>query len=111
MKKLLILIILILIILPFTHKAPTPYSGTYDYTGSGNLTLELKTNNSFILRDAFGKNSDSYSGSYIVDNNNIKLKFHDNSYEQFFQELSSGYVEGSEITFKSTNNNLIFMKR
>lgn len=111
MKKLIIPIVLLLIILPFAHKAPTPYSGTYDCTGSGNLTLELKTNNSFVLRDSFGKNSDSFSGYYTVHNNYIKLKYNDTSYGQFFQDLSSGYVEGSEITFKSANNSLVFMKQ
>jgi hypothetical protein len=111
MKKLIIPIVLLLIILSFAHKAPTPYSGIYDYIGSGNLTLELKTNSSFILRDSFGKNSDSFSGSYTVYSNNIKLKFDDTSYGQFFQDLSSGYVEGSKITFKSANNTLVFMKQ
>ena len=112
-KKLCITLFIITIlsaILLFT-KPSTPYSGKY-YENSTNLELVLNPDNSFDYNITIYRNSIDIKGKYKIINNHINLFANDKSNDFYIDNISSGTVTGTVITFKQAKNetSIIFTK-
>jgi hypothetical protein len=107
-KKLFILltIVAIIFIFFFFHKPGTPYSGTY-YTKNTDVELVLNSDNSFDFYIANDKRDIAINGTYIINNNHIKLISNGKSDMFFIKDISYGIITGSVITFKDDKNNAI----
>ena len=100
--KLYIIVFVIAIFLLF----PTPktfYSGTY-YAGNTNEELVLHPDNSFVIRITRYQNSTTINGKYVILNNHIKLLSNYKKDTFLINNISSGEVTGSSITFKQDKN-------
>jgi hypothetical protein len=78
-----------------------PYSGKYVYIRNTGLYLCLSNDYTFSLIETMGKFADISYGKYIVDNNNIQLKFNKANVFNSSNEPISGEVRGSRIVFKN----------
>ena len=106
----IVFIIAIFYILLFP-KPQTLYSGKY-YAGSTNEELVLNSDNSFDIYISNYKNSITIRGKYQISNNHIELLANDKNDKFFIDNISSGEITGSVITFKQANNgsSIIFTK-
>lgn len=111
MKNKLYIIVFIIALTLLFAKSNTPYSGTY-YSGSTNDGLVLNSDNSFEICVSNYKNSITISGKYQILNNHIELLPNDKTYMFLVNNISSGEIKGSIITFKQSKNgsSLIFTK-
>jgi len=101
-NKLYVVVFIIGMILLFP-KPQTPYSGTY-YAGSANTELVLNSDNSFDFYITSYKNSITISGKYRISNNHIDLLANDKNDTFFINDVISGEIAGSLITFKQAKN-------
>ena len=101
MRKLLYIVALIIFIIIFP-KPQTPYSGDY-YAKGIDENLVLHPNNSFDINIISYKNSVTISGNYKIINNHIQLLPKDKNEAAYFDNISSGEITGSVITFKQSN--------
>ena len=99
----LFIVTLLAIILLFP-KPQTFYSGKY-YAGSTNEELVLNSDNSFDIYITNYRNSISISGKYRISNNHIELVANNKNDKFYIDNISSGEVTGSVITFKQAKNN------
>ena len=99
----LIAIIAIIAIFLLFPKPQTPYSGKY-YAGSTDEELVLHSDNSFDFYITSYKNSILISGKYQISNNHIELLANDKNDTFFINDISSGDVTGTVITFKNAKN-------
>jgi len=97
-NKLYIVLFIIAIILIFP-KPQTAYYGKY-YAGSTNEELVLNSNNTFDLYISSYKNSITIRGKYRVLNNHIGLITNHKNDTFFINNIDSGEVNSSIITFK-----------
>jgi len=111
MKNILYIIVFIIALILLFPKPKTFYSGTY-YAGSTNEGLVLNSDNSFNVYISSYKDSTTISGKYRISNNHIELLANDKEDTFFINDISSGKVTGSAITFKQAKNGLstIFIK-
>jgi len=109
-NKLYITLFIFAIVLVFP-KTQTPYSGKY-YAGSTNEELVLKPDNSFDLYISGNRNSITISGKYLISDNHIELLANDKNDKFYIDNISSGAVTGTAITFKKAKNatSIIFTK-
>jgi hypothetical protein len=111
MKTKLYVVVLILFLILLFPKPKTFYSGTY-YAGNTNEELVLNPNNSFIIRITRYENSTNIKGKYLISNNHIKLLTNYKKDTFLINNISSGEVTGTTITFKhdKSNSSTIFTK-
>jgi len=103
MKTRLYIVVFIIAIILLLPKTQTPYSGAY-YAGSTNTKLVLNSDNSFDFYNTSYKNSITISGKYRISNNHIDLLANDKNDTFFINNINSGEVTGSLITFKQAKN-------
>lgn len=110
-KLTIIIVFCTCILLLLIPKNDDAYSGRYVCEKNTNESLVLKSNKTFEIHSVLGKGDMDYEGSYTITNNHICLTFNDNDLNKYFNEFSSGQVDGSEIIFSnSVSNNLEFRK-
>ena len=106
MKKksfIVVFIITLIIIFLLFPKTKTPFSGTYHAGSSNAEELILNSDNSFDLHIDNYRNSLTIRGKYKISNNHINLLPNDKDDIFFIQDISSGDINGSVITFKQAN--------
>ena len=105
MKKksfIVVFIVTLIIIFLLFPKTKTPFSGTYHAGSSNAEELILNSDNSFDLRIDNYRNSLSIHGKYKISNNHITLISNNKDDMFFIQDIKSGEINGSVITFKQT---------
>lgn len=102
MKKFIVIVILTISVLTgfviLKDRGYNPYSGTYIYTGQGNLILKLKNDNTYILYYPVGRRDDFVKGEYEVKDNNIALTPDKDNINKIMSKALHGKVEGSKIS-------------
>ena len=105
MKKFILVLMLFLIAVTIIFSQAgsneNPYAGSYQYRGGRDMVLRLNKDDTFILFNAVGKNSDFVKGKYKVEDNNLTLIVNNNNLDKFITGTLSGKVEGSRIRIEA----------
>jgi len=113
MKKLIFLILIVITIVlakGFGENSYTKGLYTGKYVSKCNTILELRKNDNCTIINTVYKDAFYSEGTYVVDNNNIKITFNKNK-SDYYKGTLEGKVDGSTIKFDDKSEDNIFVKQ
>ncbi|SHI46006.1 hypothetical protein SAMN02745163_00305 [Clostridium cavendishii DSM 21758] len=110
MKKILLFSALFLAVILIGKSDYNTYTGTYCCEGSTNISIKLKSDDSFELVRQSNRSSEVINGKYSIYDNNFELEFNDKDNEELFKDLSKGKVYGSTLIIENKHKTFSFKK-
>ena len=113
MKKLIFAVLIVTGVVLVVGSRANPYTeNSYSgkYVSKYNTILELDKNDNCTIINTVYKDAFYSKGTYVVDNNEIKITFNKNK-SDYYRGTLEGKVQGSKIKFADTTEDNIFVKQ